>query len=89
MGKANMAVTLRRGDMLSIQRAIAARHGCTPVARATIRRVAGGTVSRWSGEAELVREELLARGMCPAGYVPEARRDRWSDVEVEAGKVAS
>lgn len=69
-------VHLRRGEALEVSRAIAERHG-SPVCTATIVRVASGRVSRWSGEAELAREELIRRGRCPEGYLPDDRALRW------------
>ena len=67
-------VHLRSGEGQEIARA-------TKVCLRTVRRVSGAKVTVWTGEAEMVREELLRRGRCPACYRSESRNDRWRPTE--------
>jgi hypothetical protein len=49
------------------------------VGRRVVARVAQARVRNWTGEAELVRRELIRLGWCPRGARPEDRRDRTND----------
>ncbi len=62
-------VLLRRGQTGEIA---AAAGVSVPV----VRRVAAALVVNWTAEAELVRVELIARGLCPTCYLADRKGDR-------------